>query len=110
MAGIGDMMGMMKQAKEMQAKMEEMQASLVDLEIEGVSGAGMVTVTLNGKGEMRKIVIDPSMLQAEEKDVLEDLIVAAHKDAKLKTEQVVQEKMSEVTGGLGLPAGLNPFG
>ncbi len=110
MAGLGDMMGMMKQAKEMQAKMEEMQASLADLDVVGSAGAGMVSVTLSGKGEMRKVSIDPSMIKADEAEILEDLIVAAHNDAKVKMEEAVQEKMSQITGGMNLPAGMNPFG
>ncbi len=89
MAGLGDMMGMMKQAKEMQAKMEEMQGSLDELDVVGTAGAGMVSVTLSGKGEMRKVAIDPSMLKAEEAEILEDLIVAAHNDAKTKMEAAV---------------------
>ena len=110
MAGLGDMMGMMKQAKEMQAKMEEMQGSLDELDVVGTAGAGMVSVTLSGKGEMRKVAIDPSILKPDEAEILEDLIVAAHNDAKAKMEAAVQEKMSEITGGMGLPAGMNPFG
>ncbi len=110
MAGIGDMMGMMKQAKEMQSKMEEMQKSLAEMEITGISGAGMVRVILSGKGDMKKVVIDPSMLNAEEGEVLEDLIVAAHTDARTKMEEAMAEKMQDVTGGMGLPAGMNPFG
>ncbi len=110
MAGIGDMMGMMKQAKEMQAKMEQMQESLADLDVVGSAGAGMVSVTLSGKGDMRKVSIDPSMIKADEAEILEDLIVAAHNDAKSKMEEAVQEKMGEITGGMNLPAGMNPFG
>ncbi len=110
MAGIGDMMGMMKQAKQMQAKMEEMQTSLEDMDVVGTAGAGMVSVTLSGKGEMRKVSIDRSLIKADEAEILEDLIVAAHNDAKTKMEAAVQEKMSEITGGMGLPAGMNPFG
>ena len=101
-----DLMGMMKKAQELQSKMAEMQAELEDLEVEGSSGAGMVTVKLNGKGAMRGLTIDPSLIKAEEAEILEDLIVAAHNDAKQKVETAMQEKMKEVTGGLPLPPGM----
>jgi len=94
---------MLKQAKELQAKMAGMQEELADLEITGVSGGGMVKVTLNGKGEARKLSIDPALINDEEAGVLEDLILAAFNDAKGKIEQTVQEKMSDLTGGLPLP-------
>lgn len=101
---------LMKQAKEMQNKMAEMQASLESHEITGVAGAGMVKVTLNGKGNMRGLDIDPSLIDPEEVDMLEDLIKAAHSDARIKVEQYTQEKMKEMTGGLELPPGMQmPF-
>ena len=101
---------MLKQAKELQAKMAGMQEELADLEITGVSGGGMVKVTLNGKGEARKLSIDPALINGEEAGVLEDLILAAFNDAKGKIEQMVQEKMSDLTGGLPLPPGMKlPF-
>ena len=101
---------MLKQAKELQAKMAGMQEELADLEITGVSGGGMVKVTLNGKGEARKLSIDPALINGEEAGVLEDLILAAFNDAKGKVEKVMQEKMSEMTGGLALPPGMKlPF-
>lgn len=101
---------MMKQAQEMQSRMAEMQAKLDGHEISGASGGGLVTVTLNGKGEMRRLKIDPSLLNAEETEVLEDLVVAAHRDARNKLDAYVSEEMSKVTGGLQLPAGLKlPF-
>ncbi|MBO6783298.1 MAG: YbaB/EbfC family nucleoid-associated protein [Alphaproteobacteria bacterium] len=102
---------LMKQAQEMQAKMVEMQERLAEMTIDGAAGAGMVTVTLNGKSEMKGIKIDPSLLNADEGEILEDLIVAAHADAKKKAEERMAEEMKEVTGGLNLPPGMNlPFG
>ena len=101
---------LMKQAQEMQTKMQEMQDRLADVEISGESGAGMVKVTLNGKSEMRGIKIDPSLFNSEDAEVVEDLIVAAFNDAKAKAEQNMQEQMAEVTGGLNLPPGMKlPF-
>ena len=101
---------LMKQAQEMQAKMAEMQDRLAETEVTGASGGGMLEVTLNGKGEMREIKIDPVLLNPNEVAVLEDLIVAATNDAKAKVEAQVAQKMSELTGGLGLPPGLSlPF-
>lgn len=101
---------MLKQAQEMQARMAGMQAELEQHEIGGQSGGGMVRVTLNGKGEMRRIKIDPSLIDPAEPEILEDLIVAAHKDAKVKVEQHLAEEMAKVTGGLKLPDGMKlPF-
>ena len=101
---------MMKQAQQMQAKMAEMQAALEQVEITGQSGAGMVQVTLTGKGELRKVKIDPSLAKPEEADMLEDLLVAAHADAKGKMDAHVAEQMRNVTGGLTLPPGMKlPF-
>jgi DNA-binding YbaB/EbfC family protein len=97
---------MMKQAQEMQTKMQEMQEKLADIELSGTSGAGMVTVTLNGKAEMRRVKIDPSLFNSNEAEVVEDLIVAAFADAKKKLEVVLAEEMSKVTGGLNLPPGM----
>jgi len=102
---------MLKQAQQMQAKMGEMQERLAETTVEGVAGAGMVKVTLNGKGEMRGIKIDPSLLNGEEAEILEDLVIAAHNDAKVKAEARMAEEMKELTGGLQLPPGFNlPFG
>lgn len=98
---------MMKQAQEMQTKMQEMQEKLVDLEISGASGGGMVTVRLNGKGEMLGLHIDPTLFNSSDAEVVEDLIVAAFSDAKGKLEVRVAEEMSKITGGLNLPPGLN---
>lgn len=101
---------MMKQAQQMQAKMAEMQAALEQVEITGQSGAGMVQVTLTGKGDLRKVKIDPSLLKPEEADMVEDLLVAAHADAKAKMDAHVAEQMRNVTGGLSLPPGMKlPF-
>lgn len=101
---------MMKQAQEMQVKMTEMQESLDKVEITGASGGGMVEVTLTGKGEMRKLKIDPALVDKNEIEVLEDLIAAAHNDAKGKVEAHVAGEMSKVTGGLQLPPGMKlPF-
>lgn len=102
---------MLKQAQEMQAKMAEMQAQLADTTVEGISGAGLVTVTLNGKGEMKGLKVDPSLIKPDEAEILEDLIVAAHADAKAKAEAKAAEAMKQLTGGLELPPGMNlPFG
>ena len=101
---------MMKQAQEMQAKMAEMQDRLAETEVTGASGGGMLEVTLNGKGEMREVKIDPVLVNPNEVAVLEDLIVAATNDAKAKVEAQVAQKMAELTGGLGLPPGFKlPF-
>lgn len=100
---------MMKQAQELQSRMAEMQENLERLEIEGTSGAGLVVVTLNGKGAMTMLKIDPSLIKPDEAEILEDLIVAAHSDAKAKMETMLQEKMKELTGGLPLPPGLKLF-
>ncbi|MBC2771247.1 MULTISPECIES: YbaB/EbfC family nucleoid-associated protein [Rhizobiaceae] len=105
-----DIMGMMGKVKEMQSKMEKMQAEIASLEIEGKSGGGLVTVVLTGKGEMRSIKIDPSLFKEDEVEILEDLIVAAHKDAKDKGEAQAQEKMAALTAGIPLPPGMKfPF-
>lgn len=101
---------MMKQAQEMQIKMTEMQESLDKVEITGASGGGMVEVTLTGKGEMRKLKIDPALVDKNEIEVLEDLIAAAHNDARGKVEAHIAGEMSKVTGGLQLPPGMKlPF-
>lgn len=102
-------MDMMKQAQQLQGKMQDMQAEMEALTCEGRAGAGMVTVTLNGKGEMAGIAIDPSMLKPEEAEILEDLIIAAHGDAKVKVEEAMKEKMAALTGGLPIPPGFKLF-
>lgn len=101
---------MLKQAQQMQTRMAEMQAKLEASEVEGQAGAGMVKVKLSGKGELRRIAIDPSLMTAEDREVLEDLIVAAHADAKQKVEAMMAEEMQKATAGMNLPAGLKlPF-
>lgn len=101
---------MMKQAQQMQEKMQEMQGALEDMEIEGTAGGGLVRVTLSGKGEMKALKIDPSLITPDDREVLEDLIVAAHSDAKAKVEATSQEEMAKLTGGLQLPPGFKlPF-
>ena len=101
---------MMKQAQQMQAKMAEMQEGLEALEISGAAGGGLVSVILNGKGEMRAIKIDPSLVNVDEVEVLEDLVTAAFNDAKAKVEALMQKEMAKLTGGLNLPPGMNlPF-
>jgi DNA-binding YbaB/EbfC family protein len=104
-----DLMGVMKQAQQLQAQMQKMQEQLAAMEIDGQAGAGLVKVTLNGKGEMRRLNIDPSLMKAEEREILEDLVVAACQDAKSKVEAAVQTKMQEMAGGLPLPPGLKLF-
>jgi DNA-binding YbaB/EbfC family protein len=101
---------MMKQAQQMQAKMAEMQAQLEQIEMTGASGGGMVQVTLGGKGDVKRIKIDKSLVDPNETEVLEDLIVAAFNDAKGRVEAHVAQEMSKVTGGLQLPGGMKlPF-
>ena len=105
-----DIMGLMKQAGQMQAKMQEMQAELDNVVVEGVAGGGLVTVRLSAKGDMKGIKIDASLLKPEEAEILEDLVVTAHADARRKADAVMQEKMQSMTGGLKLPAGFKlPF-
>jgi len=99
-------MDMMKKAQELQSKMQDMQEQLESLEVSGSAGGGLVVVTLSGKGAMRGVKIDPSLADKDEMEVLEDLVVAAHNDAKTKLEQELQDKMSEVTGGMGMPPGM----
>ena len=106
---MADFMGLMKQAAELKSKMEAMQAELEQIEVDGTAGGGMVTVRLSGKGEMRSIKIDDSLFKPGDKEILEDLIVAAHADARRKAETLLQDKMKAVTGGLPLPPGLKLF-
>jgi DNA-binding YbaB/EbfC family protein len=99
----------MKQAAELKSKMEAMQAELDQIEVEGSSGGGLVTVRLSGKGEMKGVKIDDSLLKPQEKEIIEDLIVAAFAEARRKAEALLQEKMKNVAGGLPLPPGLKLF-
>lgn len=104
-----DLMSVMKQAQELQSKVAEMQSELENLQVEGVSGGGLVRIALNGKGAMARISIDPSLMKQDEVEILEDLIVAAHNDAKQKAEQAMADKLKSLTGGLPLPPGLKLF-
>jgi len=99
---------MLKQAQQMQSRMAELQEQLAHTEVTGSSGGGMVQVTVTGKGEARKVTIDPSLAGPDDVEVLEDLIVAAFNDAKGKVDAMVAEKMSELAGGLPLPPGMLP--
>ena len=102
--------GLMKQASQVQAKMAEMQAKLEEMEIGGMSGAGMVQVTLSGKGDLKRVTIDPKLLDPAEAEMLQDLLVAAHADGKRKLEAETAAEMEKVTGGMSLPGGLKlPF-
>ncbi len=105
-----DMFGLMKQAQAMQQKMADLQAEVENVTVEGRSGGGMVRVTLTAKGVMRAITIDESLLVPSEKEILEDLLVTAHEEARRKGEALVAEKMQTITAGLPLPAGMKlPF-
>ena len=100
----------MKQVQDMQERMSEMQAKLAEVEVEGSSGAGMVRTVVNGKGELKRIKIDPSIFKPEDAEVVEDLIVAAVNDAKSKADERMQSEMGKLTGGLPLPPGFKlPF-
>lgn len=105
-----DLVGMMKKAQEMQAKMGQMQEELQQAEVSGTAGGDMVTVVLSGKGDMRSVKIDPSLLADGDIEIIEDLIIAAHADARGKAEAMAAEKMQEATAGLPLPPGFKmPF-
>jgi nucleoid-associated protein EbfC len=104
-----DFMGMMKQAAELKSKMEAMQAELDQIEVEGAAGGGMVTVRLTAKGELKAVAIDASLMKPDEKEIVEDLVVTAHAEARRKAETLLQEKMQTLTGGLPLPPGLKLF-
>jgi nucleoid-associated protein EbfC len=106
---MADFLGLMKQAAELKSKMEAMQAELDQMEIEGASGGGLVTVKLSGKGEVKGVKIDDTLMQPSEKEILEDLIVAAYTDARRKAETLLQDKMKSVAGGLPLPPGMKLF-
>jgi DNA-binding YbaB/EbfC family protein len=107
---VKDLNSLMKQAQAMQQKMQDLQAEVENITVEGQSGGGMVRVTLTAKGAMRAISIDDSLMQASEKEILEDLLVTAHEDARRKGEALVAEKMQAITAGLPLPPGMKlPF-
>ncbi len=103
---MADFMGLMKQAAELKSKMEAMQAELERIEVEGTAGGGLVTVKLSAKGEMKGLRIDPSLIKPDEKEIVEDLVIAAHADARRKAEALLQERMKTLTGGLPLPPGM----
>ena len=107
---MADFLGLMKQAAQLQSKVQAMQAELESIEVEGMAGGGMVSVTLTAKGDMKGVAIDESLMKPGDKEVLEDLLIAAHADARRKADTVMQEKMKAVAGGLPLPPGMNPFG
>ncbi|WP_147110426.1 YbaB/EbfC family nucleoid-associated protein [Tateyamaria sp. syn59] len=110
LGGLGDMAGMMKKAQEMQTKMAEMQDELHSVMVTGESGAGLVKATATAKGELTALDIDPSIFSSDDKEVVEDLILAAIKDAQAKAQERAQEEMSKLTEGLGLPPGMKlPF-
>jgi DNA-binding YbaB/EbfC family protein len=104
---MADFMGLMKQAAQLQSKMQALQAELDQIEVEGTAGGGIVTVKLSAKGDLKGITVDDSLMKPSEKEILEDLLVAAHADARRKAEAVLQDKMKAVTGGLPLPPGMS---
>lgn len=106
---MADFIGLMKQAAEFKSKMEAMQAELDRIEVEGMAGGGLFSIKLSGKGEVRTAQIDESLLQPDQKQILQDLIVAAHADARRKLEALLAERMQALTGGLPLPPGLKLF-
>ena len=103
---MADFLGMMKQAAQLQSKMQAMQEELGNVEVEGISGGGLVAVRMTAKMEVKAVKIDPSLIKADEGEILEDLLVTALGDARRKAEAAMQEKMASLTGGLGLPPGL----
>lgn len=110
LGSLGDMAGMMKKAQEMQGKMAQMQEDLHSITVEGASGAGLVKAVCSAKGELRSLDIDPSIFNKDEKEVVEDLILAAIKDAQTKAAERAQEEMAKLTEGMGLPADMKlPF-
>jgi DNA-binding YbaB/EbfC family protein len=106
---MADFLGLMKQANELKSKMEALQAELDHIEVEGTAGGGMVMVKMTAKGDVKSVHIDASLMKPEEKEVTEDLIVAAHADARRRAEATLQEKMKSLAGGLPLPPGLKLF-
>ena len=104
-----DFMGLMKQAAQLQSKMEALQAELDQIEVEGTAGGDLVKVRLSAKGELKGVAVDATLWKAEEREIAEDLIVAAHADARRKAEALLQDKMKQLTGGLPLPPGMKLF-
>src|SRR5258708_14321637 len=105
---MAELLGMMKQAAQLQSKMQAMQEELGNVEVEGISGGGLVSVRMTAKMEVKGVKIDPSLMKADEREILEDLLVTAHTDARRKPELPMQQKMQALTGGLGLPPGPGP--
>jgi DNA-binding YbaB/EbfC family protein len=103
---MADFLGMMKQAAQLQSKMKEMQDQLDHIEVEGISGGGLVRVRMTAKMDVKAVKIDPSLIKPDEGEILEDLLVTAIGDARRKAEAAMQEKMQALTGGLSLPPGL----
>ena len=103
---MADFLGMMKQAAQLQSKMQAMQEELGNVEVDGVSGGGLVSVRMTAKMQVKAVKIDPSLIKPDEREILEDLLVTALDDARRKAEAAMQEKMQSLTGGLGLPPGL----
>src|SRR6476619_3748426 len=106
---MADFLGLMKQATQLQSKMQEKQAELDQVTVEGTAGGGMVSVTMSAKGDLKGVRIDDSLVKPGEKEIIEDLIVAAHADARRKAEALLADKMKSLTGGLPLPPGLKLF-
>ncbi len=107
---MADLMGLMKQAQALQGRVADIQKELEALEVEGVAGGGLVRVTLTAKGALKGLVLDDSLLKPDEKEILEDLVVAAHADARAKADRLTEDKMKAVTAGLPLPPGMKlPF-
>ena len=106
---MADFLGLMKQATQLQTKMQEMQAELDQVTVEGTAGGGMVSVTMSAKGELKGVRIEDSLVKPGEKEIIEDLVVAAHADARRRAEALLAEKMKSLTGGLPLPPGLKLF-
>lgn len=104
-----DIMGMMKKVQEMQSKMAALQDELETLEVEGAAGGGMVKITMTAKGQVKAVNLDDSLMKADEKDILEDLLIAALNDARAKADRTAQDKMSTVTAGLPIPPGMKLF-
>src|SRR5437899_12691429 len=107
---MSDLSGRMMQAAQLQSKMQARQEELRNVEVEGISGGGLVSLRMTAKMEVKAVKIDPSLMKADEREILEDLLVTAHNDAQRKAEAAVQEKMQSLTGGLGLPRGLGLSG
>ena len=103
---MADFLGMMKQAAQLQSKMQAMQEELGNVEVEGIAGGGMVSVRMTAKMEVKAVKIDPSLMKPEEREIVEDLVVTALADARRKAETAMQKKMQSLAGGLGLPPGL----